>query len=267
MAALSPAGAAHAFEAELRPAEVRQGDVFALTVTGTQEQPDAVFMGSWLIFAPCGQDCYIAFGAIGVDTGPGEYLLDIATDADRKRLRLNVKKVDFPVSNITLQPDKVTLNAKDEKRADNEAAMLRAIWAKPTERLWDGEFKIPIKGGFSTVFGVRRLMNGVKKSIHSGIDIRGSSGSPVQASNRGRVVVAADMFFGGLTVVLDHGQGLYTVYMHLSKFRAAVGDVVARGDVIAEVGSTGRSTGPHLHFTLKVGANSANPLSLLKIKL
>jgi murein DD-endopeptidase MepM/ murein hydrolase activator NlpD len=110
-------------------------------------------------------------------------------------------------------------------------------------------------------------MNKTWTSVHRGVDIKGAEGDKVRASNNGKVVLAQGLFFGGNTIVLDHGQGIHTVYMHLSQMNVRFGDSVSKGDVIGLVGSTGRSTGPHLHFGVKISNVSVSPPSILKLDL
>ncbi|NIP22967.1 MAG: M23 family metallopeptidase [Phycisphaerae bacterium] len=182
-------------------------------------------------------------------------------------LPLEVTEGVFPVTRITVDEEKVKLSPEDEKRADREEARLKALWELKTERLWSGGFLIPLRNSYSTLFGTKRIFNNEKESVHSGLDIRGRHGESVWASNRGRVVVAEELFFGGNTVVLDHGLGIYTIYMHLSEIKVAVDDIVEKGKVVGLVGSTGRSTGPHLHFSVKIGSTSTNPLAMTKLPL
>jgi murein DD-endopeptidase MepM/ murein hydrolase activator NlpD len=136
-----------------------------------------------------------------------------------------------------------------------------------TDRVWDGEFIQPLDNEVSTVFGVKRIMNKKKTSLHRGVDFRGKSGEPVRAFNRGRVVLADELFYGGNTVILDHGQGIYSIYMHLSKFNVKVNDILEKGTVVGRVGSSGRATGPHLHFGVKIRSINTNPLSFLELGL
>ena len=126
---------------------------------------------------------------------------------------------------------------------------------------------VPLKNDVSMGFGTKRIMNKKVVSVHRGVDIRGKDGEQIKASNSGRIVLAEELFFGGNTIIIDHGQGLYSIYMHLSKFNSELNDSVTRGDVIGYVGSTGRSTGPHLHFGVKVNTVNVNPFSLTKLKL
>ena len=126
---------------------------------------------------------------------------------------------------------------------------------------------MPLDNEIAMQYGVRRIINNTTESIHRGIDIRGRDGEDVRASNSGKVILAAELFFGGNTLVLDHGMGIFTIYMHLSKFNSKSGENVLKGDVIGFVGSTGRSTGPHLHFGIKAQELSVNPESFAKLKL
>ena len=119
----------------------------------------------------------------------------------------------------------------------------------------------------STEFGVKRIMNKKKTSVHRGMDFRGATGTPVKALNAGKVVLADDLFYGGNTLIIDHGMGLYSVYMHLSKINVAHGSRVGKGQLVGLVGSSGRATGPHLHLSVKLNGISVNPESLFKLKL
>jgi murein DD-endopeptidase MepM/ murein hydrolase activator NlpD len=99
------------------------------------------------------------------------------------------------------------------------------------------------------------------------MDIRGEEGEDVRASNRGRVIFAGELFFGGNTIIIDHGQGIYTLYMHLSEIHVRSGEMVSKGNIVGLVGSSGRSSGPHLHFGVKVMNTNINPLSLIELDL
>jgi len=254
-------------EVNIMPESIYPGDAFVVIVNGAEAEPLGGYDGGWLNFASCGDGCYEAIAAVDLDAPVGDK--DLSVNAGKVNTKVNFKVLpkEFPSSELSLQPDKVILSPEDEARTDREALMLREYWKKATDKLWDGKFILPCINSCSTVFGVRRLMNKVKKSVHTGLDIRGKTGEPVSASNRGKVVVAEELFYGGNTLVLDHGQGIYTLYMHLSKFRVNVGDMVEKGDIIGEIGSTGRATGPHLHWGVKVGETNVNPVSLTELPL
>ncbi|MEN8263288.1 MAG: M23 family metallopeptidase, partial [Nitrospirota bacterium] len=168
---------------------------------------------------------------------------------------------------LTLPKGKVTLSPENQKRATDEALLLKKMWPHNTPKKWNGRFTSPTGTEVSTVFGVKRIMNEKKTSVHRGMDFRGKKGAPVRAINGGRVVLTDDLFFGGNTLIVDHGMGLYSVYMHLSKFNAKKGVQVKAEQVIGFIGSTGRTTGPHLHMSVKLNGVSVNPESLFELDL
>lgn len=169
----------------------------------------------------------------------------------------------FPVQRITVKEKYVTPEAQDAKRAEEEARRLEAIWkAESAERLWQGRFLKPVASELTSAFGRRRIVNNQPRSPHSGVDFQAGIGTPIQAANFGMIVLAEDLFFSGNTVVLDHGLGLYTFYGHCSKILVKQGENVRKGQVIAEVGATGRVTGPHLHWACRLNEARVNPLNL-----
>jgi murein DD-endopeptidase MepM/ murein hydrolase activator NlpD len=115
------------------------------------------------------------------------------------------------------------------------------------------------------VFGVRSVFNGEARAPHRGVDLRGATGTPVRAPARGVVVLAEPLYFSGSTVILDHGLGVFSMLAHLSRLDVKPGSLVLRGDLVGAVGATGRVTGPHLHWTLRIGTASVDPLSALTI--
>ena len=153
-------------------------------------------------------------------------------------------------------------------RLDREAALLDSLYhhAHDVRRLWHDPFLRPIPGRVTAAFGVPRVIDGMAEPRHGGVDLAGPTGSPVRAANRGIVALVSPFYDTGLTVVLDHGGGLVTTYGHLSRATVAVGDTVPRGQVLGFVGSTGRATGPHLHWAAHYGALAVDPLSLLALK-
>jgi murein DD-endopeptidase MepM/ murein hydrolase activator NlpD len=134
-------------------------------------------------------------------------------------------------------------------------------------REWAGRFLPPVSASISDVFGTARVFNGETQSMHQGLDYAVPSGTPVNALNRGNVLLARSLFFEGNCVVLDHGQGLLSLYMHLSKLEVKEGDQVAKGQEIALSGGSGRATGPHLHVAVRWQGVYVNPATLLSLKL
>ncbi len=262
-------GYAYGFQAEVLPADIKTGDAFIIKVSGvkTSNLPVAVLDKRSFYFSSCGPGCFVAVGAVGMDTKPGTYVIKLSASEKKMDLKLMVKKADFPTIDLTLPDDKVTLSPKNLKRAQREAEKLKSIWPEVSDKLWDGKFIAPLDNKTSTAFGTRRIMNKKRTSVHKGVDIKGSRGEEVRAFNKGRVVLAEELFFGGNTVVLDHGQGIFSIYMHLWKSKVKLKDIVQKGNVVGLVGSSGRSTGPHLHFGVKILNLNANPVSFLDLEL
>lgn len=269
LAILFVSHSAYAFKAEVLPSKINPGDAFVVKVTGleTKGLPNAVLNNRQLYFSSCGSECFYAIGSVDVDTEPGTYYIQVNDGANKKTINLFVRKAVFPTIELTLPEKKVFLSPEDQKRADREAERLNSVWQTASERLWQGNFILPAENNISTVFGTTRIFNNKKISLHRGLDIKGKDGEAVKASNRGRVVLAEELFFGGNTIIIDHGQGIFTVYMHLSKFSVKPGYVVSKGETIGSVGSSGRASGPHLHFGVKVLNVSTNPLSIVKLAL
>jgi murein DD-endopeptidase MepM/ murein hydrolase activator NlpD len=180
---------------------------------------------------------------------------------------VEVKEGHFATENLTVKKQFVEPNPEQEARAAEETKRLREIYDRVTpERLWDGPFRMPLVGDFkSSNFGKRRVLNGHPGSPHGGVDFPAPTGTPVHAAQKGRVVLAEELFFSGNTVIVDHGLGIYTFYCHFSEIDAKVGDEVVAGTILGKVGATGRVTGPHLHWGLEIEHARVNALELLKV--
>ncbi|GAB4484115.1 MAG: hypothetical protein OHK006_07470 [Thermodesulfovibrionales bacterium] len=256
-------------EARVVPRMLNPGDAFAVFVRDADGHApdDARFRGMTIPFSVCGRGCFVGVGAVDLKTRPGSYVVKVNAGRKAFRLRLKVRKMRFDTIRLTLPEDKVSLAPDDRARADAEEARLKRLWQVRSERMWQGGFMMPLGNDLSTGFGVRRLINRKKVSVHGGIDIRGREGEEVVAANRGFVVLSEELFFGGNTVVVDHGSGIYSVYMHLLRPNVAAGDPVETGQVVGFVGSSGRSSGPHLHFGVKVLGTNVDPGSLVRLDL
>jgi murein DD-endopeptidase MepM/ murein hydrolase activator NlpD len=260
---------AFAFQAEISPKTISPGDVFLIKVTDAKPSliPSASLAKNVFFFADSGNGCFITIGAVDIKTKPGTYIIKIKSGQKQKKLKVSVKKTRFPKLELTLPADKVFLSPDDLDLVKNENKRLRAIFQTVSERRWRGAFIMPLENDNSTVYGTKRIMNKKFVSVHKGLDIKGKEGEEIKASNDGRVVLAEGLFFGGNTLILDHGQGLYTIYMHLSGFKAKPDEIVSKGEVVGFVGSSGRSSGYHLHFGVKVMDINVNPVSLIKLGL
>lgn len=260
-----------ALEVAVSPREVFPGDAFVIKVTDTNAQALKLSPVSLnerkFFFSRYGKECLLAVGAVGIDIKPGYYTLKFKIGKKRRSMKIVVKPINFPTLELTLPGEKVFLGAHDLQRVKKDERRLRSIFRKVNQRLWDGDFILPIENELSTLFGTKRIFNGKRMSLHRGMDIKGQEGEEVMASNRGRVMLAEELFFGGNTVILDHGQGIYTLYMHLSEMNVRLGEIVSKGDIVGLAGSSGRSSGPHLHFGVKVMNTNTNPLSLIELNL
>ena len=210
--------------------------------------------------------------AVDLEKAPGEYELKLTgqTAGGEKvscSTMVTVRKGQFATEKLQVGKQFVEPSPEQIKRADEERQKLRDIFEHVTpERLWDGKFRIPLDGVTTgSNFGRRRILNGNPGSPHGGADLPGATGTPVHSAQRGQVVLAEGLFFGGNTVVVDHGLGIYTFYGHLSEIDVKVGDPVEAGTVLGKVGATGRVTGPHLHWGLTVERARVNPLQLVKL--
>ena len=192
---------------------------------------------------------------------PGARLLQVAGDGEVQKLSVQVRNRDFPTQSIWLPP------GKDSEGTDAEFDRVDAFKALVTpEKFWDGKLLRPNSGEITTIYGVRRYYNGVfaQDYYHRGVDYAGAYGSPVVAPAAGRVSLVGRESQGfkihGNVVGIDHGQGVASILMHLSRIDVKEGDVVKAGQVIGALGSTGASTGPHLHWGLYVHGQSVDPV-------
>ena len=205
---------------------------------------------------------------IGIDlaTKPGRHEVMVTTGEARTSHPLVVQARAFPTRRLTVDPALVNPPPHARERIAREARELTAIWAaSPPEPLWRDRFVRPVPDEANSAFGTHSVYNGERRSQHGGADFRSPSGRPIKAANAGRVVLADDLYFTGNTVVVDHGQGLVSLFAHLSEMDVKAGATVAAGDVVGKVGATGRVTGPHLHWTVRLNGARIDPLSLLHV--
>jgi murein DD-endopeptidase MepM/ murein hydrolase activator NlpD len=211
-------------------------------------------------------------GLLGLDLNldPGTYTLKVHGRMKGEPFEvsegLTVKPKKFPVRRITVDEKFANPPASVMQRIEREQALVNGILSKTTpRRYWAGTFARPVPGAASSSFGKRSIVNGQARSPHSGADFKASAGTPIHAPNAGRIVLAQELYFAGNTVIIDHGLGLYTYFAHLSKFKVSKGDQVDKGQVVGLVGSTGRVTGPHLHWTARLVGTRVDPLSILEL--
>jgi hypothetical protein len=208
-------------------------------------------------------------GLVGIDVGvaPGAYPLVVSSVAGPLVTphvsELQVLPKQFRTRTLRVAEAYVTPPAAVTARIAREATVLETIFGGITDRLWEGPFLAPVPGRSADNFGARTVFNGQPRRPHAGLDYRAATGTPVRAPAAGRVVLAEDLYFTGGTVILDHGHGLFSLFAHLSAIDVENGALVAAGAPVGKVGATGRSTGPHLHWGVRLHGARVDPLSLL----
>ena len=179
---------------------------------------------------------------------------------------LLVRPRKFRTRRLTVNPDFVTPPASARERINRESALLNEVFRDSSAtRLWTSAFVRPVPDEANSAFGTRSIFNGTPRNQHNGADFMSKAGAPIHAPNAGRIVIARDLYFSGNTVVIDHGLGLFSTLAHLSAFAVKEGDRVTAGQVVGEVGATGRVTGPHLHWAVRASGARIDPLSLLAL--
>jgi murein DD-endopeptidase MepM/ murein hydrolase activator NlpD len=230
------------------------------------------FAGEPLHFDRDSTGTFTAYGGIPVEArgrlplplkieGP-----DSATDS--LTVHVPVASAQFRTEELTVDPKFTTPpDSALAARIERENEEFRQAWMESHQRprMWKTPFARPRPSRITDVFGTGRMFNGVLKSRHLGTDFDGKMGETIRASNDGVVSLVGDFFYSGNTVVIDHGEGIATAYLHMSRVLVKQGDSVSKGQLIGLVGATGRVTGPHLHWIAKYGTISVNPMSLLSV--
>jgi murein DD-endopeptidase MepM/ murein hydrolase activator NlpD len=216
------------------------------------------------------------FALIGIDvaTKPEPLLMRITEekpDGTVKKFReeLSIEAKEFSRKRFYVNEAMLAPPAKEQERVKREQELVAAVYGIITsEWLGTGSFMSPIPDREAAPnFGQQRIYNKSYTSIHQGVDIAAPWGSPVRASNSGRAVLASSLYLSGKTVIIDHGQGVFSLYCHFSQILVKRGDLVKKGQVIARVGNTGRSTGPHLHWGIRILDSRVDPFSLVSLPL
>ncbi len=252
----------------------KQGEVLWIEVPALNPEAsvNGILFKRNIPFFPIANGNFAAIVGIDMQDPPGEQELNITVQRPDKTEHLiysiGIQKEKYPVQHLKLPKNKVDLDAKTLKRVRLEqkemSAAFHHIGAQP---LWDGGFLEPTKGTVTGRFGSRRVINGQHKRPHSGEDIAAPQGTPVLAINKGTVVAAVDHFFSGKGVILDHGVGLFSMYFHLSEIDVQPGQTLNKGESLGKVGATGRATGPHLHWGIRLNGARVNPYALTTLPL
>jgi len=254
----------------------KQGQVLVVKVKGEEQATEVkgTFLNRTIPFfrefragEPAG---YIGLLGIDMQDEPGTYELsvEVKQGEQAKQLSFNVQvaKEKFAVEHLKLPKDKVDLDEKSTARWKAEQQLVREALAENSRlKLWRSNFVEPVSGKRTGIFGSVRIMNGQARNPHNGEDIGAPMGADVAATNDGIVRITVDHIFSGKGVFVDHGLGFYTMYFHLSEILVKDGDLVTAGQIIGKVGATGRATGPHLHWGVKLNGARVNPYALLDL--
>lgn len=224
-------------------------------------------------FSPTRPQIWHALVPVDLEKAPGDYTFAVdlqppptPMSSANCQITIHVTLGNFATESLKVAPQFVEPDPGQLARAKEEAHRLRDIYATITpDKLWQGPFRVPLTGRTSGAnFGRRRVLNGEPSSPHTGVDFPAPTGTPVHAAQAGRVVLAEPLYFGGNSVLIDHGWGVYTLYCHLSVISVRVGDALPSGALLGKVGATGRVTGPHLHWGLDIAGARVNALQILK---
>jgi len=262
----------------------------AVVVAGSPElirvaaPPDATIEGDWLgqklaFFWSHDRHSWYALAGVDVEGAVGTSSLHITatfkatggapelSDVDLSR-SIEIHEAHYRTGTLTVAPKFVAPPAEEAARIQAEIALKQKVFAASAPQpLWSGDFRTPVQAAPTDSFGTRRTFNGQLASVHKGMDFRAATGTVVRAGNSGVVVLARPLYFEGNCVVIDHGLGLYTISMHLSRIDVHEGQHVSLGERVGLSGATGRVTGPHLHWAVRWQNAYLDPAKLLKMDL
>ena len=232
------------------------GGVAVVNLGPSAQAPKASYQGKAVLVVK-EQDDWLAIVGVPLTVKPGSQQI---SGGDRN-LTFNVGSKKYPEQHITLKNKRqVNPNPDDQKRIDQEIPLQLGAYRSfspntPSNLLLDK----PVNGPLSSKFGVRRFFNGEERNPHAGLDFAVPTGTPIKTPAGGKVILTGDYFFNGNSVFVDHGQGFISMFCHMSKVDVKVGQQLARGEVVGKVGSTGRATGPHLHWNISLNETRVDP--------
>lgn len=248
--------------------------LFQITAPVRVERLSAKWLGHEVFFRPDpASKTWYGIAGISLETTAGSYPLALkGTTPSGKEIvfdrKVSIRRERYPTIAVTVSKKFTEPSPEELQRINQEKVLKQELFSRmDPEREWSGRFLAPVEARVSDGFGTRRTFNGKTQSMHQGLDYAVPQGTAVSALNRGTVLLARPLFFEGNCVVLDHGQGLLTLYMHLSEVEVKEGDRVARGQKLGLSGGTGRATGPHLHVAVRWQGVYLNPATLLNLKL
>jgi murein DD-endopeptidase MepM/ murein hydrolase activator NlpD len=247
--------------------------LFRVTAPAALKELEATWFDRKLTFrfsSACA--CWYGIGGVDLNAKPGKYPLLLRGKAENGEALafsydVTVAEKRYPRTAVTGIPQKYVQPPPEvAARIAEESAFKKQVFARfEPESLWTGQFAPPVASVVTAIFGSARVVNGTQKAVHQGLDFRAAVGTAVHASNRGTVVLARNLYYEGNCVMIDHGDGLLTFYMHLSEIKVKEGDSVENGQLLGLSGNTGRVNGPHLHFAARWQDMYLDPETLLAL--
>jgi murein DD-endopeptidase MepM/ murein hydrolase activator NlpD len=273
---LLAASSVRALSIEVLPPQPKQGEIVVVTLRSPAPLSSATLSDGTreiAMEAASGGRMYRALLGIDLESKVGKRKIEIvaadASGASRTSAKtIHVRSGKFPTQKLKVAPAYVEPPESELARIAADREKVRSVYAEPdSERRFEKAFRRPLPSASpsSSRFGVRRVFNDQPRSPHDGVDLAAPEGEPVVAAAPAIVALAEELYFSGNTVILDHGAGLFTTYLHLSAIDVRPGDAVAAGQRIGAVGATGRATGPHLHWGARLHKARVNPLDLLQL--
>lgn len=240
------------------------GGIALLGLPDYQQETVVRFDGTRVAVFPY-KESWIAMAGIPLNAKPGDHHFSIEHhNGITLNTRVSVIEKKYKEQHLTIENKrKVNPNKEDLKRIALEKPRKRRAKSTRTDTIPDVDFVWPVSGRISSIFGLRRFFNEQERSPHNGLDIATTEGTPIKATAKGTVIDAGDFFFSGNMIFIDHGQGIISLYAHLSRIDVKPGDVVDTGDIIGAVGQTGRVTGAHLHFAVIANQTLIDPINML----
>lgn len=258
------------------PALVENGSPELIRIEGVSLAATRVD-GEWMdrrfaFFRGPNRQSWVALVGVDVEAKPGLSTLKVSIrltdETSTIETQVRIHPASYSTATITVEPKFVSPGPEDLKEIEADSRLKAEVFATSSEeRLWSGSFVAPVKAQATASFGTRRVFNGRLASIHKGTDFRAATGTPVRAGNYGTVVLAQHLYYEGNCVMIDHGLGLMSISMHLSRIDVKAGQHVSRGQQLGLSGATGRVTGPHLHWAIRWQGAYLDPAKLLRLNL
>ncbi len=237
------------------------GGIAKIAVADSRAPAPTVFYNNNRVLVTRNGDHWIALVGIPLSTQPGRNTINVIEQHGKSQIPFTVNDKNYPAQRITIKKKRMVTGFTDEDlkriKADKiKMAKAKAVWS---EQNTDTHFIAPVDGRLSSLFGLKRFFNGIPKRPHNGLDIAAPTGAPIVAPASAKVINTGNYYFNGNTVFLDHGQGLLSAYLHMDNIQVKPGDIVRQGQQLGTVGSTGRVTGPHLHWIVYLNKTPVDP--------